>query len=115
MTRVKRGTTANKRRKNVLKHAKGFMWGRKSKYKSAKEALQHAWTYAYKGRKQKKRNFRKNWQIQIGARCRSLGISYSKFIHGLKEKNIELDRKILSKLANEKEEVFKKIVEESKS
>lgn len=113
MTRVKRGTIAHKRRKNILKHAKGFMWGRKSKYKLAKDALYHAWTYAYRDRKVKKRDFRKMWQIQIGAACRSLGLSYNKFIHRLKEKNIELDRKILAQLAKEKNDVFEKIVKEA--
>ena len=114
MTRVKRGTTANKRRKRLLKHAKGFRWGRKSKYKAAKEALMHAWTYAYRDRRVKKREFRKLWQIQINAACREMGISYNKFIFGLKEKKIELDRKVLSELAKEKPEIFKQIVEKVK-
>ena len=112
MTRVKRGTIANKRRKNILKHAKGFMWGRKSKYKLAKDALHHAWTYAYRDRKVKKRDFRRMWQIQISAACRKLGLSYNKFINQLKEKDITLDRKILDQLAKEKNDVFEKIVEE---
>jgi len=112
MTRVKRGTTAHKRRKHLLKHAKGFMWGRKSKYRQAKEALYHAWTYAYRDRKVKKREFRKLWQIQIGAACRNLGLSYNKFIHLLKEKKIELDRKILAQLVKEEPEKFEKIVKE---
>ena len=114
MVRVKRGKTAHKRRKKVLKHTKGFRWGRKSKYKSAKQALQKAWTYAYRDRKVKKRDFRKLWQIQIGAACRKLDLPYNKFIHQLKEKKIEIDRKILSQLAKEKPEVFEKIVEETK-
>lgn len=113
MTRVKRGTIANKRRKNVLKHAKGFKWGRKSKYKLAKDALYHAWTYAYRDRKAKKRDFRKSWQTQISAACKNLGTSYSKFMHRLKEKNIALDRKILSQLARERKDVFGKIVKET--
>ena len=115
MTRVKRGTTAHKRRKHLLKYTKGFRWGRKSKYKAAKEALLHAWTYAYRDRKVKKREFRKLWQIQINAACRELGISYNKFIFNLKEKKIELDRKVLSELAKEKPEIFKQIVEKAKS
>ncbi|HDL75118.1 MAG TPA: 50S ribosomal protein L20 [bacterium] len=114
MARVKRGTTANKRRKNLLKYTKGFMWGRKSKFKAAKEALLHAWTYAFRDRRVKKREFRKLWQIQIGAACKNLGISYSKFIHYLKENKIELDRKILSELARNEPEIFKKIVEKVK-
>ena len=115
MTRVKRGTTAHKRRKRLLKYAKGFRWGRKSKYKAAKEALMHAWTYAYRDRRVKKREFRRLWQIQINAACQEMGISYNKFIFGLKEKKIELDRKVLSELAKEKPEIFKQIVEKVKN
>jgi len=114
MVRVKRGKAAHKRRKKVLKYTKGFRWGRKSKYKLAKQALQKAWTYAYRDRRVKKRDFRKLWQIQINAACRNLGLPYNKFIHQLKEKKIEIDRKILAQLAKEKPEVFKKIVEEIK-
>ena len=115
MARVKRGTTAHKRRKNVLKDAKGFRWGRSTKYRLAKEALQHAWQYAYRDRKTKKRNFRRLWQIQINAAARQQGISYSKFIDLLKKSNIEVDRKILASLAKEKPEVFKEILEKVKT
>lgn len=114
MPRVKRGTSANKRRKSLLKHAKGFKLGRKSKYKLAKDALRHAWTYAYRDRKVKKRDFRQLWQIQINALARTMGINYSRLIHGLKEKKIEIDRKILSDLARNHPEIFEKIVEEVK-
>lgn len=114
MVRVKRGKTAHKRRKKMLKHAKGFRWGRKSKYRAAKEALYHAWTYAYRDRKTKKREFRKLWQIQINAACREQGISYSRFINGLKKNKIELDRKVLSELAKNNPEIFKKVVEKVK-
>ena len=114
MVRVKRGATAHKRRKKVLKHTKGFRWGRKSKYKAAKEALMHAWKYAYRDRKTKKREFRKLWQIKINAACRKQGISYSRFIHGLKEKKIELDRKVLSELVEKNSKIFEKIVEKVK-
>ena len=114
MVRVKRGATANKRRKKVLKHAKGFRWGRKSKYKAAKEALMHAWKYTYRDRRTKKREFRRLWQIQINAACRKQGISYSRFIHELKEKKIELDRKILSDLVKNNSKIFEKIVEKVK-
>ncbi len=114
MVRVKRGLSAHKRRKNVLEDAKGFRWGRKSKYKAAKEALTHARVYAYRDRKVKKRDFRKLWQTQINAGCRILKISYSKFIAGLKGSNIELDRKILSELAKTQPEIFEKIVEKAK-
>ena len=114
MARIKRGTTAGKRRKNILEQTKGFRWGRKSKYKAAKEALFHAWTYSYRDRRTKKREFRKLWQTRINALARNMGIPYNKLIHGLKEKNIELDRKILSELARTKPKIFEKIIEKVK-
>jgi len=114
MSRVKRGTTAHKRRKRLLKHTKGFRWGRKSKYRAAKEALMHAWTYAYRDRKAKKREFRKLWQIQINAASRQQGLPYNKLISGLKQKNIELNRKILADLGKNHAEIFEKIVEKIK-
>ncbi len=114
MVRVKKGKAAKKHRKHLLKYAKGFRWGRKSKFRAAKEALMHAWEYAYRDRKAKKRDFRRLWQIQINAACREHGLSYSKFIHGLKEKKIGLDRKVLSQLAQKKPEIFQKIVERIK-
>lgn len=115
MARVKRGTIANKRKKSVLKHTKGFKWGRKSKYHLAKQALQKAWTYSYRDRKAKKRDFRKLWQIQINAACRANNLSYSRLIHGLKKNKIELDRKVLSKLAKERQDIFKTIIEQAKN
>jgi large subunit ribosomal protein L20 len=114
MTRVKRGKAAHKRRKNITKQTKGFRWGRKSKYKAAKEALMHAWTYSFRDRKAKKRDFRKLWQVQISAACKQHGVSYSKFIDGLKKNKIEIDRKILSQLAKEKPEIFEEIVKQVK-
>jgi large subunit ribosomal protein L20 len=114
MPRVKRGTTAHKRRKNVLQDAKGFRWGRKNKFKAAKEALLKAWTYAYRDRKTKKRTMRRSWNVAINIGCRKNGTTYREFIYNLKNKNIELDRKILSTLAKEKPETFKKIIEEVK-
>lgn len=114
MVRVKRGKTAHKRRKKVLKYTKGFRWGRKSKYKAAKEALMHARKYAYRDRKIKKREFRKLWQIQINAALGQQGLSYSRFIHGLKERKIEIDRKILADLAKTHPNIFEKIVEKVK-
>lgn len=114
MVRVKRGKTARRRRKRLLKHAKGFRWGRKSKYKLAKEALIHARKYTYRDRRTKKREFRKLWQIQINAACRKLGIPYSRFIHALKKEKIELDRKILADLAKNNPKIFEKIVEKIK-
>ena len=114
MTRVKKGATAHKHRKHLLKHAKGFKYGRKSKYKLAKDALRHAWTFSYRDRKVKKRDFRQLWQLQINAAARKLGINYSQLIHGLKLKEIELDRKVLSELIEKYPQVFEKIVEEVK-
>jgi len=114
MARVKRGKTAHKRRKKVLKHTKGFRWERKSKYKAAKEALMHAWKYAYRDRRVKKREFRKLWQIQINAALGQQDLSYSLFIHGLKEKKIEIDRKILADIAKNHPNIFEKVVEKVK-
>ena len=114
MVRIKRGTTAHKRRKRILKLTKGFRWGRKSKYRLAKDALFHAWTHAYRDRKKKKRIFRGLWQTQINAASREKGISYSKFIHALKKNKIEIDRKILSELAREHPVIFEKIIEKAK-
>ena len=110
MSRVKRAVQARKHRKNVLKHTKGFKYGRKSKFKLAKEALRHAWTYAYRDRKVKKRSYRNLWNLQINALARENGATYSKFMNGLKTKKIELNRKVLSELAKEQPEIFKKIV-----
>ncbi len=115
MARVKRGSQARKHKKHIIKHAKGYRWSRKSKFKAAKDALKHAWSYAYRDRKVKKRTFRQLWQLQINAACRPLGITYSRLINGLKKKNIEIDRKVLSQLVVKNPEVFQKIVEEAKS
>lgn len=114
MVRVKRGRTTRKRRKRLLKHAKGFKWGRKSKYRAAKEALLHAWSHTMKDRKRKKRDFRKLWQTQISAAVREEGLSYSRFIHALKENKVELDRKILADLAKNHPQIFGKVVEKVK-
>jgi large subunit ribosomal protein L20 len=115
MSRIKRSVQARKHRKNILKHAKGFTQARKSKFKAAKDALRHAWTYAYRDRRVKKRTFRNLWTLQINALARMNGITYSRFINGLKKKNIQLDRKVLSELANSYPEIFVKIVETVKS
>lgn len=114
MTRVKRGTIATKKRKKILKYTKGFRWGRKSKERAAKEALLHAWSHSFRGRKERKRDFRALWQVKINAAVRDEGLSYSKFISLLKNKNIKLDRKILADLAENQPEVFKKIVAQVK-
>ncbi|HUO75811.1 MAG TPA: 50S ribosomal protein L20 [Candidatus Paceibacterota bacterium] len=110
MTRVKRGTTSNARRKRLLKHAKGFMWTRSTKFRTAKEALLHAWSHQFKDRKIKKRTFRRLWQVRISAAARENGISYSRLIAQLKAANIELDRKVLSDIAATRPAVFKQII-----
>ena len=115
MTRVKRGVMANKRRKKVIKKAKGFLNARSKKYKAAKEALMKAGTYAYRDRKAKKRTMRALWQIRINAEVRESGLSYSRFIHALKLAKIEIDRKVLSELAVENPKVFKNVIEKAKA
>lgn len=110
MPRVKRGVNATKKREKLLKYTKGFMWGRKSKERAAKEALLHAWTHAFRGRKEKKRNYRRLWSAKINAAIRPEGMNYSTFIAALKKNKIILDRKILADLAEHEPEVFKKVV-----
>jgi len=114
MSRVKRAVQARKHRKHLMKHAKGFQFGRKSKFKLAKDALRHAWTYAYRDRKGNKRNFRNLWNLQINALARANGITYSQFIKALKTNKIELDRKVLAEIANKYPKVFTQIVEIAK-
>jgi large subunit ribosomal protein L20 len=115
MTRVKRGVNATRKRKKILKYTKGFKWSRKSKERAAKEALLHAWTHEFMGRKKRKRDFRRLWQVKIGAAVKPEGMSYSKFIGGLKKNKIALDRKILADLAEHQPEIFKKIVAKVKA
>jgi len=114
MPRVKRGKTAHKKRERILRYTKGFKWGRKSKERAAKEALLHAWSHAFRGRKEKKRNFRSLWQTKINAASRENGLTYSKLISLLKKNDIKLDRKVLAGIAESHPEVFKKILEEVK-
>lgn len=111
MARVKRGVIKNKKRKKILKLAKGFRAPYSTKKKFAKEALLHAFKYAYIGRKQKKRNFRRLWQVRINAGVRPYGLNYSKFIHLLKQKNINLNRKVLSEIAQNYPQIWEKIIE----
>ena len=111
MPRVKRGTTHLKRRKKILKKTKGYKWGRKSNIKRAKEAILHAGKHAYRDRRKKKRVNRRLWQTKLNAALRLLGKNYSTFIHSLKIKNCELDRKILSQIAEFKPKIFKKMIE----
>ncbi len=113
MPRVKRGTIAHKKREKLLKLTKGFRWSRKSKERAAKEALLHALSRKFRGRKEKKRVFRTLWNVQINAASREIGISYSKLIAALKKQKILLDRKTLADLAKREPAIFKKIVEKA--
>ncbi len=114
MPRVKRGTIKLKRRKNILARTKGFRFGRSTKEAQAKEALVHAGKYAFMHRKDKKSERRRINQVKINAGSRSAGLSYSKFMGGLKKKGIALDRKILAILAEKHPTVFAKIIAEAK-
>jgi len=110
MPRVKRGKSHLKRRKNLLKEAKGYMWGRKSKIKLAKVAVLKAGVYAYRDRRRKKRDMRRLQIIKINAATRVNGLPYNKFIKKLKEAKIDLDRKILAQLAEKYQAVFEKLL-----
>jgi large subunit ribosomal protein L20 len=99
MPRVKRGFKARRRRNKVLKLAKGFYGGRRRMFRHAKETLHRAWVYAYRDRRQRKRQFRRLWIARINAAARQHGLSYSRFIGGLSKAGIELDRKVLADMA----------------
>lgn len=110
MARVKRGTFAKKRHNKILKQAKGFHLGRKNIFRLANQALLKSKQNQFKGRKNKKRDFRKLWIIRINAGLKTYNITYSKFINLLNKKNIELNRKILAQLATEYPAEFDKVV-----
>lgn len=112
MARVKRGTVSHRKHKKVLELTKGHRGGRSKLIKEAKSSLLHAGEYAFAGRKLRKRDMRRLWIVQLGNAVRNEGVSYSKFIAGLKSKNIILDRKILADLAVNHIDDFKKIVTE---
>ena len=115
MARVKGAMMTRKRRKKVLKLAKGY-WGAKSKhFKMAKQAVMKSGNYAYIGRKQRKRDFRRLWITRISAACRMNGMNYSTFMNGLKKANITLNRKMLSEIAIADEQAFKALVEQAKA
>lgn len=114
MTRIKGGLLHAKRRRGILKHTKGFRWGRKSKMKVAKVAKMKAGQYAFAGRKQKKRTNRALWQVRINAAARKLGFSYSKLMGALKKANINLNRKVLADMALNNPAAFAKIVDKVK-
>ncbi|MBX4200446.1 50S ribosomal protein L20 [Candidatus Parcubacteria bacterium] len=114
MTRVKKGVNALKWRRNLLSRTKGYRHGRKSKERAATEALFHAGAYAFAHRRDKKGDFRRLWNVRLSAALKAEGLSYSKFIPALKKKGIALDRKILSEIAGNHPEVFRKLLAEVK-
>jgi large subunit ribosomal protein L20 len=115
MPRVKRGVTANRRHKKVLKQAKGYYGARSRIYRVAKQAVIKAGQYAYRDRRQRKRQFRRLWIARINAGARLNGLSYSRLIAGLKKANVEIDRKVLADLAMNDSTVFSVVVEKAKS
>ena len=113
--RVKTGIVRRRRHKKILKMARGFFSGRHKHFRKAKEQLERSLYYAFRDRKQKKREFRKLWIVRINAACRLNGLSYSKFINGLNKAGIELDRKILADLAMNQPLAFAGIAEKAKA
>ena len=115
MPRVKTGVVRRRRHKKILKLAKGFYSGRRKHFRKAKEQLERSMMYAFRDRKQKKREFRKLWIIRINAACRLNGMNYSNFMNGLNKSGIELDRKILADMAMNDAAAFSAVVEASKA
>ena len=115
MARVKRGVTAGRRHKKVLGKAKGYYNARRKVYRAAKQAVIKAGQYAYRDRRQNKREFRALWITRINAAARIYGLSYSRIINGLNKAGVEIDRKVLSEIAIHEPEAFKAIVEKAKS
>ena len=114
MTRVKGGTISRARHKKVMKQAKGYFGSKHRLYKSANEQVMHAGKYAFRDRRQKKRDFRKLWITRINAECRLNEISYSKFIDGLNKAGISINRKMLSEIAIDNPNAFKDLVKVAK-
>ena len=115
MPRVKRGVTSNRRHNRILQQAKGYYGGRKNLIKTAREAVERGWKYAYRDRKQRKRVFRALWIARINAAAREHGMSYSRFMNGLKQANVEIDRKVLAQLAVSDPKAFSDLAELAKS
>ncbi len=115
MPRVKTGVVRRRRHKKILKLAKGFYSGRRKHFRKAKEQIERSLVYAFRDRKQKKREFRKLWIIRINAACRLNDMNYSTFINGLKKAGIELDRKILADMAMNDTEAFSAVVASAKA
>jgi large subunit ribosomal protein L20 len=115
MPRVKRGTKRRAKRKKILERASGYYLTKSKLYRSAKESVERALKFAYSGRRQKKRQYRSLWIVRIGAAAKLNGISYNKFISGLKKAGVELDRKILAELAVHDPAGFSNLAEQAKS
>ncbi len=115
MPRVKRGVAARKRKNRILKLAKGYRGGRGNLLKSAREAVERGWRYAYRDRKQRKRQFRALWIARINAAAREHDLSYSRMIHGLSQAGVEVDRKILAELAVNDPKAFGELAQLAKS
>jgi large subunit ribosomal protein L20 len=115
MPRVKRGVAARKRRNRILNEAKGYYGARSKLFKTAREAVEKGWRYAYRDRKQRKRTFRALWITRINAAARENGMSYSRLINGLKTANVEVDRKILAQLAVTDPKAFGALADLAKS
>ena len=115
MPRVKRGVTTKRRHNRILRQAKGYYGGRSKLIKTAREAVERGWKYAYRDRKQRKRVFRALWIARINAAAREHGLSYSRFMDGLKKANVEIDRKVLAQLAVSDPKAFSELAELAKS
>ncbi len=115
MPRVNRGVAARKRRNRILNEAKGYYGARSKLFKTAREAVEKGWRYAYRDRKQRKRTFRALWITRINAAARENGLSYSRLINGLKQANVEVDRKILAQLAVTDPKAFGALADLAKS
>ena len=115
MPRVSHAVATKKRKKKVLKQAKGYWGGRSRLFRTAREAVDRAQVYAYRDRRQRKRDFRRLWIIRINAAARLNGISYSQLVHGLDKAGIEINRKVLADLAVRDPEAFTAVVEEAQS
>ena len=113
MARATNSPASRKRRKKVLKYAKGYFGNKSKLFRYAKDAVQHAWQYAYAARRKKKGDRRSLWIVRLNAACRNAGISYSRFMEGLKAANIGLDRKILSDIAIRDEVAFAALVKQA--
>ncbi len=114
MVRVTKGRAVPTKKKKVLKATKGFLWGRKSKFKLAKDAYRHAQAHAYKDRRRKKRDFRQLWQIRINASARQNGLTYSQLINKLNKAEIRINRKMLALMAQKEPDSFARLIKKLK-